>query len=319
MIEADNLGKRYGSLEAVRGVSFSINPGEVVGLLGPNGAGKTTIMKILTCYMFPSYGSARLAGFDIFEEPLSIKRSVGYLPENAPLYTDLNVMEYLDFIAEARALKGARKSERIERVIDECGLERVVYRGIDAISKGYKQRTGLAQAILHDPDILILDEPTTGLDPNQIIEIRQLITRLGKKKTVILSTHILQEVEATCNRVLILNEGQIVAKGTAEEIQREMKGEVLLRLLLKGAGDPASGLARLAGVREVLRNELAPGPGGGERRVVHLALDPDTVDDEAVFDWAVREGFKILEMVPQRASLEELFIKLTREGGSNVR
>jgi ABC-2 type transport system ATP-binding protein len=319
MIEADNLGKRYGSLEAVRGVSFSIDSGEVVGLLGPNGAGKTTIMKILTCYMFPSYGSARVAGFDIFEEPLSIKRAVGYLPENAPLYSDLNVMEYLDFMAEARALKGNRKSERIERVIDECGLERVVYRGIDAISKGYRQRTGLAQAILHDPDILILDEPTTGLDPNQIIEIRHLITRLGKKKTVILSTHILQEVEATCNRVLILNDGQIVAKGTAEEIQREMKGEMLLRLLLKGPGDPGPGLAKLAGVREVLRNEPAPRPEGGKRRVVHLALDPEAVAEEAVFDWAVKEGYKILEMVPQRASLEELFIKLTREGGSDVR
>ena len=319
MIEATNLGKRYGSLEAVRGVSFSINPGEVVGLLGPNGAGKTTIMKILTCFMFPSYGEARVAGYDIFEHPLDIKRAVGYLPENAPLYSDLNVMEYLDFMAEARALKGNRKSERIDWVISECGLERVVYRGIDTISKGFKQRTGLAQAMLHDPDILIFDEPTTGLDPNQIIEIRQLITRLGKKKTVILSTHILQEVEATCNRVLILNEGQIVAKGTAEEIQREMKGEVLLRLLLRGGADPGPGLGRVRGVREVLKCEPAPAARGENRYVVHLALNPDSGAEEGVFDWAVREGFKILEMVPQRLSLEELFIKLTREGGANVR
>jgi len=319
MIEASNLGKRYGSLEAVRGVTFSINPGEVVGLLGPNGAGKTTIMKILTCFMFPSYGEARIAGFDIFEKPLEIKRLVGYLPENAPLYSDLNVMEYLDFMAEARALKGGRKSERIDWVIDECGLENVVYRGIDAISKGYKQRTGLAQAMLHDPDILILDEPTTGLDPNQIIEIRQLITRLGKKKTVILSTHILQEVEATCNRVLILNEGRIVAKGTAEEIQREMKGEVLLRLLLKGGGDPAAGLSRVPGVREVLQSAPAPGDESGGSYSVQLALTPDSQAEEAVFDWAVREGFKILQMIPQRLSLEELFIKLTREGSANVR
>ena len=318
MIEATNLGKRYGALEAVRGVTFSINPGEVVGLLGPNGAGKTTIMKILTCFMFPSYGEARIAGFDIFEKPLEIKRAVGYLPENAPLYSDLNVMEYLDFMAEARALKGSRKSERIDWVIDECGLEDVVYRGIDAISKGYKQRTGLAQAMLHDPDILILDEPTTGLDPNQIIEIRQLITRLGKKKTVILSTHILQEVEATCNRVLILNEGRIVAKGTAEEIQREMKGEVLLRLLVKGGGDPAAGLSRVPGVRDVLHSAPADGEQRGGCYSVQLALTPDSQAEEAVFDWAVREGFKILQMIPQRVSLEELFIKLTREGSAHA-
>ncbi|MBN1834322.1 MAG: ATP-binding cassette domain-containing protein [Spirochaetales bacterium] len=319
MIEASNLGKKYGSLEAVRGVSFAINPGEVVGLLGPNGAGKTTIMKILTCYMFPSYGEARVAGFDVFEAPLEVKRAVGYLPENAPLYTDLNVMEYLDFMAEARALKGSRKSERIEWVIEECGLGRVVYRGIDAISKGFRQRTGLAQAMLHDPDILILDEPTTGLDPNQIIEIRQLITRLGKRKTVILSTHILQEVEATCNRVLILNEGEIVAKGTAEEIQREMKGEVLLRLLLKGGSEPAAGLSRVAGVREVLRSRPVPSERYGQCYDVQLALTPDSEAEEAVFDWSVREGFKILQMVPQRLSLEEVFTKLTREGGPNAR
>jgi len=205
MIEASNLGKRYGTLEAVRGVSFSINPGEVVGLLGPNGAGKTTIMKILTCYMFPSSGSATVNGWDIFERPLEIKKLVGYLPENAPLYTDLNVLEYLSFMAESRSLKGNAKTERIEWAVEECGLKSVVYRSIDTISKGFRQRTGLAQAILHDPEILVLDEPTTGLDPNQIIEIRELIKRLGKEKTVILSTHILQEVEATCGRVLILN------------------------------------------------------------------------------------------------------------------
>ena len=182
MIEASNLGKRYGTLEAVRGVSFSINPGEVVGLLGPNGAGKTTIMKILTCYMFPSSGSATVNGWDIFERPLEIKKLVGYLPENAPLYTDLNVLEYLSFMAESRSLKGNAKTERIEWAVEECGLKSVVYRSIDTISKGFRQRTGLAQAILHDPEILVLDEPTTGLDPNQIIEIRELIKRLGKGK-----------------------------------------------------------------------------------------------------------------------------------------
>jgi ABC-2 type transport system ATP-binding protein len=309
MIEASNLGKRYGTLEAVRGVNFSINPGEVVGLLGPNGAGKTTIMKILTCYMFPSFGTATVNDWDIFERPLEIKKLVGYLPENAPLYTELNVLEYLSFMAESRALKGKAKTERIEWAVEECGLKSVVYRGIDTISKGFRQRTGLAQAILHDPEILILDEPTMGLDPNQIIEIRKLIKRLGKEKTVILSTHILQEVEATCRRVLILNEGQIVAKGSPEEINREMKGEVLLDILLKGDRTP-TGADRLSGVRDLLKSSS---PAEGLHQL-QLALLPDSGAEETVFDWAVKEGYKILSMVPKRLSLEELFIKLTREG-----
>jgi ABC-2 type transport system ATP-binding protein len=310
MIEVSNLGKRYGSLEAVKGISFSINPGEVVGLLGPNGAGKTTIMKILTCYMFPSFGTAKINDWDIFDKPLEIKKLVGYLPENAPLYTDLNVLEYLSFMAESRSLKGRQKNERIEWAIEECGLKPVVYRSIDTISKGFRQRTGLAQAILHNPEFLIFDEPTTGLDPNQIIEIRELIKRLGKEKTVILSTHILQEVEATCGRVLILNEGQIVAKGTPEEINREMKGEVLLNVLLKGEGTPED-LKTVEGVRDLLQVSSP----GDDLHQVQVALVPDSGAEEAVFDWAVDRGYKILAMVPKRLSLEELFIKLTREGG----
>ena len=313
MIEVRNLGKRYGSLEAVRGVDFSINPGEVVGLLGPNGAGKTTIMKILTCYMFPSFGTATINDLDIFDKPLEIKRLVGYLPENAPLYTDLNVLEYLSFMAESRSLKGKQKNERIEWAIEECGLKAVVYRSIDTISKGFRQRTGLAQAILHDPEILIFDEPTTGLDPNQIIEIRELIKRLGREKTVILSTHILQEVEATCGRVLILNEGKIVAKGTPEEINREMKGEVLLEVLLKAAGKPV-GLKGVPGIRELLQSSSP----GKDLHKLQVALLPDSGAEEAVFDWAVDRGYKILAMVPKRLSLEELFIKLTREGGDKA-
>jgi len=314
MIEATNLGKRYGSLEAVKGVSFGIQAGEVVGLLGPNGAGKTTIMKILTCFMYPSYGTATLNGSDVFADPLAIKRAVGYLPENAPLYTDLNVMEYLDFIADARGLVGGRKAERIGEVIGECGLEPVVYRGIDTLSKGFRQRAGLAQAIIHNPQIMILDEPTSGLDPNQIIEIRQLIKRLGKEKTVILSTHILQEVEATCNRVLILNEGRIVAQGTTEQINRELRGEVTLAVTVTGPRQPGPSVGGLAGVREVLKNQAA----GANRFELTLSVDPDSGVEEKVFDWAVAEGYRIVALVPQRLSLEELFIKLTREGGGDA-
>jgi ABC-2 type transport system ATP-binding protein len=311
MIEVENIGKRYGPLEAVKGVSFHISAGEVVGLLGPNGAGKTTIMRILTCYLFPSYGTARLNGHDVAAEPLEVKRSLGYLPENAPLYTDLNVMESLEFIAESHRLGAPEKARRIDSVIEECGLGEVVYRSIDRLSKGYKQRTGLAQAIIHQPEILILDEPTTGLDPNQIIEIRELIKRLGREKTVILSTHILQEVEATCGRVMILNEGKIAAKGTTEEIWREMKGETLIKLRLRGEGDPGGSLAKINGVREIL--DLKSEAEGEYRVQLSLAQDAENAA-ERIFDWAVKRGYKILAMIPERLSLESIFIQLTREG-----
>ncbi len=316
MIEVSGLGKRYGSLEAVKGVSFEIDKGEIVGLLGPNGAGKTTIMKILTCYMFPTYGDANLNGYNIFDNPLDVKKSVGYLPENAPLYPDLTVDEYLNFMADARGLKGNSKRERIELVIDECSLEDVIYRSIGNLSKGYRQRAGLAQAIIHNPEILILDEPTTGLDPNQIIEIRELIKKLGEEKTVILSTHILQEVEATCGRVLILNEGKIVARGTTEEIGREMKGEVMLDLTLKGKNlsEARVELESLEVVRKIMNSKKLE----EEKMNFHLSLDPEKESEEAIFDWAVKKGYKILAMIPERFSLEDIFIKLTREGVKNV-
>ena len=190
MIQVDEVRKNYGHVQAVRGVSFEVNQGEVFGLLGPNGAGKTTILRMLTGYHFPSSGTARVNGHDVYVDPISVKSSIGYLPESAPLYTELNVMEYLEFIAQARNIPPSERAGRIEWAVSQCGLEEVVYRSIDNLSKGYRQRTGLAQAIIHDPAILILDEPTTGLDPNQIIEIRRLIRELGREKTDIRSTHI---------------------------------------------------------------------------------------------------------------------------------
>jgi ABC-2 type transport system ATP-binding protein len=314
VIEALGLSKSYGPVEAVRDVSFSVDTGEIVGLLGPNGAGKTTIMKMLTCYLFPTAGTARVAGFDVFEDPLDVKSAVGYLPENAPLYTDLTVAEYLDFIADARGLVGERKRERLQRVIGECGLESVIYRDIDDLSKGFRQRVGIAQAILHDPRILILDEPTAGLDPHQIVEIRELIRSLGREKTVILSTHILQEVEATCQRILILNEGRIVAQGTREEIERELRGEVLLDLTLRMSGAAPAGdeLLKVEGVRKVVSEERTP----RDSVLIRLSLSPDGGAEERIFDWAVARQAKILAMVPRRLSLEDIFIKLTDgEGG----
>ena len=309
MINTDNVVKKYGKVKAVDKVSINIGKGEIVGLLGPNGAGKTTIMKILTGYHFPSNGSASINGFDVYDNPLKVKESIGYLPEMAPLYNDLNVYEYLSFIADVRKIPADRKKKEIERVVEECGLQAVLYRQIEKLSKGYRQRVGLAQAIIHSPEILILDEPTTGLDPNQIIEIRKLIKKLGEKKTVILSTHILQEVEAVCNRVLILNKGAIVAKGTADEIRKELKGDTRIALEIKA--DSYSGavqsLEDLSSVKEIIKSEESKG-----LLEIKVAVDADTESaGEEIFDWAVSKGYKILSMVPEKVSLEDIFIKLT--------
>jgi ABC-2 type transport system ATP-binding protein len=313
MIEVRDLKKSYGSLMAVNGVSFKADRGEIVGLLGPNGAGKTTIIKILTCYHYPSEGKATVAGLDVEEDPLGVKGKVGYLPESAPLYLDLTVEEYLDFIAESRGLAGEEKAGRVGWAVKECGLESVYGRPIEQLSKGYRQRVGLAQAILHDPEILILDEPTTGLDPNQILEIRDLIKKLGKEKLVILSTHILQEVEALCGRVMILNQGRIAAQGTAEEIALTLKGETVFDLVLKGdsraIGAAAGGIGRALPGYALRKSEDA----AGERLVLEIS-GPSEADGEALFDWAVASRAKILEMTKRRTSLEDIFVSLTKEG-----
>ena len=315
MIEVEHVCKNYGPVEAVRDVSFSIGKGEIVGLLGPNGAGKTTIIKALTCYHYPSEGRITVGGFVVGEDSLGIKRQVGYLPENAPVYSELDVSEYLDFIAEARGLFGEEKDTRIREAVHECGLDGYLRVTIGTLSKGYRQRVGLAQAILHQPDILILDEPTTGLDPNQIIEIRNLIKKIGREKTVILSTHILQEVEAVCDRVLILNEGKIVAEGTTEEIERSLKGETLYSVRLKGdiSEDTPRKLEKLGRVRKVMDFRKT-----GDGAVLECAMDSGDDSGEMLFDWAVGEGYKILSMHPVRMSLEDIFIRLTKEGGKDV-
>jgi len=219
MIQVENLTKNYGTNCAVDQVSFNVHKGEVLGFLGPNGAGKSTTMKILTCFLAPTQGSAKVAGFDVFDQSLEVRRRVGYLPEDTPLYRDMTVLEHLDFAASMHGMKGDRVQARIKEIGGRCGLVEVAGKLVGELSKGYRQRVGLAQAMLHDPDILILDEPTGGLDPNQIAEIRTLIKEVGKEKTVILSTHILPEVQATCSRMLIISGGKLVADGTPDELR----------------------------------------------------------------------------------------------------
>jgi ABC-2 type transport system ATP-binding protein len=314
MIEVRGLVKRYGTVEAVRGVSFSVGREEILGFLGPNGAGKTTVMKILTGFHFPGGGTVLVDGISVEEEPVEVKKRTGYLPETVPLYGELTVSEYLNFIADARGIAGPERKRAVGAAVDACGLGEVRQKRIETLSKGYRQRTGLAQAILHDPPILILDEPTSGLDPNQIIEIRGLIKELGRRKTVILSTHILQEVEATADRVLILNEGSIAAQGTPEEIAGTMKGGDTWELILKGADRRSVGekVARLgAGTAR-----CGEGPEGAVTVSLFIPGGPAGGAGERIFDWAVAEGLKILGMNRRKLSLEDIFVKLTGDEGT---
>ena len=321
MIEVRNLSKHYGKVEAVRDVSFSVGKDQVLGFLGPNGAGKTTIMKILTGFHFPSGGTALIDGIPVEEDPVAVKKRIGYLPENVPLYGDLTVDEYLAFAADARLIPEAERKAAIDASIEACGLKHYRTRKIETLSKGYRQRTGLAQAILHDPSILILDEPTNGLDPNQIIEIRSLIKELGKRKTVILSTHILQEVEAICSQVLIISEGKIAAQGTAEEIAGTMKGGDTWVLTLKGAG-AQSIQERFSLLSPNLNSCAAENLDDGTVQASFFFPAGDAAAPpvgEQIFDWAVAGGLKILGMSRKKLSLEEIFVRLTAEERSGGR
>jgi len=313
-IEVKNLSKLYGNVKAVTDVSFSVGDSEVLGFLGPNGAGKTTIMKILTGFHFPSSGTAMIDGISVEEFPLEIKEKIGYLPENVPLYADLTVDEYLDFAADARFIPKENRASVINASLDSCGLMGYRSRKIETLSKGYRQRTGLAQAILHDPPILILDEPTTGLDPNQIIEIRSLIKELGKRKTVILSTHILQEVEAICTQVLIINDGRIAAQGRPEEIAGSMKGGDTWELVLKGAGDADAVKNKLSSLGDISNTLVETSDGGLISANFFLPAGGQSSNEHAgelIFDWAVNNGLKILEMNRKKLSIEDIFVKLT--------
>jgi ABC-2 type transport system ATP-binding protein len=308
MIEVSNLTKNYGYIKAVDDISFQVSKGEILGFLGPNGAGKTTTMKILTCYMLPTFGKINIAGFNIYNNSLEIRKRIGYLPETAPLYYDMQVDEFLKFIADIREIPKAKKNKRLKEIIEVCGLKKVGAKFIGELSKGYKQRVGLAQALIHNPDILILDEPTSGLDPNQIIEIRNLIKTIGQEKTIILSTHILPEVEATCNRVIIINNGKIIGDDKPEMIGRDETGKVYT---LKVITDNSENFIQLCNEAEFIDavKEISFANKVGEYKLYLKKKELESGVE--LFKFLNEKNFDIFEMKLKEESLEEVFHKLT--------
>ncbi len=307
-----NLTKFYGTEKAIDDISFDVKTGEILGFLGPNGAGKTTTMKIITCYMPPSAGTVEVDGYSIHEHSLEVRKKIGYLPELNPLYTDMNVVEYLDYAARLHGVDKAKLKQQINAMIEVCGLKEVRHKDIGELSKGYRQRVGLAQAMIHDPDVLILDEPTSGLDPNQIVEIRNLIRQLGRAKTVILSTHILSEVQATCDRVVIINDGKIVADGTPEQLQQEFRGAEAISLELKANVQNAMTdiFPKLKGLSHVESVEYIGGMDGVYKFSILATKGSDI--RESLFRQAVSEQWVLLELSRKVTSLEEVFHKLTK-------
>jgi ABC-2 type transport system ATP-binding protein len=309
MIRVENLTKEYGAITAVDKVTFNVRRGEVLGFLGPNGAGKSTTMKMLTCFLAPTAGTANVAGHDVFDESLEVRRRMGYLPEDTPLYRDMSVLEYLEFAAEMRGMSANVAAGRIKEVGGRCGLSEVAGKLVGELSKGFRQRVGLAQAILHDPDILILDEPTSGLDPNQIVEIRRLIKELGQEKTVILSTHLRPEVQATCSRILIISGGKLVADDTPEALRAREKGS-RYRVVIEASGVSAEAVRdKLASIRGVARCE----PSAKELGAHAFSIDAGTSEDlrRAFFRAAVDNHWPLLELVRESVSLEDVFHTLT--------
>ena len=306
MIEVEHLTKRYGDLIAVNDISFSLEEGDIVGFLGPNGAGKSTTMKIITGCLAADSGSVRIAGYDILKKPKEAKRFIGYLPEVPPLYDEMTVSAYLDYVADLKDVSRKRKKFLKDMVIQECGLERVYRRLIKHLSKGYRQRVGIAQAIINDPAILILDEPTIGLDPKQVKEIRELIKGLTGKRTVILSTHIIYEVTMICQRVIIINEGKIAAMDTLDNLTSEVGKTRLVLRLKEDKEDLSYRLKQIEGVKEVSRED-------SYYYIEHLPGERDKICDQ-ISKIVLETGNAILELRSERMSLEDIFVKIvTRE------
>ncbi len=308
MIEAHGLCMNYGHTQAVKDVSFLVNNGEVVGLLGPNGAGKTTIMKILATQIVPTRGSAKVAGKDVLEDPLGVRASLGYLPEQAPLYEEMEVREYLDFVGKGRGLEGQELKRRIEWVAENCGLEKMWCRPLGQLSKGYKQRVGLAQALIHDPPVLILDEPTSGLDPLQIMEIRALVKRLAQGKAILFSTHILQEITAVSDRILIISNGTLRADGRLSDLSNQVITWETIRLVVQSEDDIAQEIEKIPGVTEV---ELREAPDGHFSYVIRGNRRSGIQD--ALARMLKDRDLLVKELYCEQPDLEKVFTALTRE------
>ncbi|HAM88343.1 MAG: ABC transporter related protein [Candidatus Falkowbacteria bacterium GW2011_GWC2_38_22] len=309
MIEIKNLTKKFGNTTILDDISLEVKKGEILGFLGPNGAGKSTTMKIITSFWTPTSGSVLIDGVNITQDTLVSRAKIGYLPETVPLYEDMRVYEYLKFIAEVRGIAKDKIRERIKEVVSDCGLSKVIRKPIEELSKGYRQRVGLAQAIMHKPDILILDEPTTGLDPNQITEIRDLIKKIGKEKTVIFSTHILGEVSATCDRVVIINNGKIVGEGNPNELAQKIGSKELIYVKIKGPkAEVETALRDLENVEKVESKDRE------SENIFGYEIEPKAGVDlrEALSQTVMNKNWSILEFSKKSMSLEDVFRELTK-------
>lgn len=316
MIEVKDLTKKFNETVAVNCISFEVQNGEILGFLGPNGAGKTTTMRILTCYIPADSGTAKLAGYDTFNDSIEIRKRVGYLPESAPLYHDMGVIDYLKFIATIRNIPDKKINTKIKDMIDICGLHGEAHKSIGQLSKGFRQRVGLAQTLIHDPEILILDEPTSGLDPIQIIEIRDLIKEIGKEKTVILSSHILPEVQATCGRIIIINQGKLVGSGTPEELAYQAKGQETVSMSVRGPlADIKEKISKIKYVIDIQAEEKETEmyDDGKEIHKIIVKVNKGEEIKEDLFKCVVENGWTLSELWSKTITLEDVFKQLTTQ------
>lgn len=309
MIKVENLAKFFGTKRAVDGVSFSVERGEVLGFLGPNGAGKSTTMRMITGFLPPTEGRVTVGGFDLVENPIPAKRLIGYLPENAPAYTDMTVHGFLNFAAEIRGMRGEARKNAVSRAVEMCFLESVLHQSVETLSKGYRHRTCFAQSIIHDPEVLVLDEPTDGLDPNQKHEVRNLIKRMGEKKAIIFSTHILEEVDAACSRAIIIDRGKIVANGTPEELRRKSEWAGAVTLCVRGVS-AATVTARLNQLSAAKRTSVIKDSGSKVTVTVFPKPHGDGELTRAVMD--ASQGWQVEEMHTEEGRLDEVFRSITR-------
>ncbi len=308
MLKVTNLKKNYGNFEALKGISFEAKRGEILAMLGPNGAGKTTTMRILTGFLSSDGGKVEVDNLDLENNLETIQNKIGYLPENAPLYSDLSVAEHLDFAAQIHGILGEKKERAIKLAIEETGLQKYFYHDISELSKGYKQRVGLAQALIHNPEILILDEPTTGLDPNQILEIRDLIKKLGKSKMVILSTHIMQEVEAVCNEVVLIDAGEIIVRGTPKELMKESGERQRIRVVAQGnLSDSRKAIEKIKGIEKISHEESSVH--GNCILIINTSADLRSEINKALLE----AKLDVLEIGAEKQSMEKVFYELTTQ------